>query len=576
MSDICQNTSSYTNLIDPSEDIADKEDQSSLRPTVRRKPVPGQTCSSAHGYHLSTRSDETPLRLKHCYCRDILMAVILSLLTIPFFVYGGFAWYLHGKDVYEWEIISHQQVFNYGKKLATAFLYIFSLIVGRCWSQLAAWKLERSISVSSLEQMIGTPTLTSAVATQFWIRRINILSLVLLGTWSLSRIGSQSSLQLLSIRKTPDASISDCYYFDVLKEPHAAISDHYYHFFLANLFLTSLTTSLQKGSSKTDIFNNPGIPDISSFSDELHLYPLVDNEVQNDTKVLADYMDDTMVREPQTLIFRSRKLNLTAWCPITTTYIESYVTCDPSCHVTAFRSSRKPHPHSNITILGFKGVFAEFFQALAYHSEAYLSPNSSSPIELFLDDGIYHFEPEQITQEDRDHWRQYNAKIFGINLQHLINTFWYGSYNPSSFLGGDLQKASRSEIDLELDQFFIKTTAVQYWGKDEIYTCNFGWLVALFLASTVMFVAAIVGGVFSLLIYGPDILGHCSTLLRNTPYIQDSRVGSALDGYDRTRKLGNFRVKIVDIDYEKEVGYIAIAEDREGLGGRLVKGRYYR
>ncbi|KAH9209168.1 hypothetical protein DL95DRAFT_394644 [Leptodontidium sp. 2 PMI_412] len=88
--------------------------------------------------------------------------------------------------------------------------------------------------------------------------------------------------------------------------------------------------------------------------------------------------------------------------------------------------------------------------------------------------------------------------------------------------------------------------------------------------------AAIMGGIFSLRTRGPDILGRCSTLLRDTLYIRDSRAGSTLDGYDRTRKLGDFRVKLVDIDYEKDVGYIAIAEDREGMGGRLVKGRYYR
>lgn len=88
--------------------------------------------------------------------------------------------------------------------------------------------------------------------------------------------------------------------------------------------------------------------------------------------------------------------------------------------------------------------------------------------------------------------------------------------------------------------------------------------------------AAIVRGVFSVLTHGPDILGRCSTLLRDTPYIQETRAESTLDGYDRTRKLGDFRVKLVDIDYEKDVGYIAIAEHKDGLGGRLVKGRYYR
>lgn len=76
--------------------------------------------------------------------------------------------------------------------------------------------------------------------------------------------------------------------------------------------------------------------------------------------------------------------------------------------------------------------------------------------------------------------------------------------------------------------------------------------------------------------HGPDILGHCSTLLRDTPYVQSVRAGSTIDGYDRTRILGNLRVRLVDIDHEQDVGYIAIAEDKEGFGGRLSRKKVYR
>lgn len=228
-----------------------------------------------------------------------------------------------------------------------------------------------------------------------------------------------------------------------------------------------------------------------------------------------------------------------------------------------------------MTSLGAKRIFSEFTTGLAHHSETYLSPNTSSPVELFLN--VWHEDQTSTTDDSNEKFTP--AELFSVRLQQLINTFWYGTYNPSSFVGGKSVKLSaRNNFDPrpDLAKYFVETKAEVSYEGYRIINCQFSWLFALFLSSTAMLGAAIMGGIFSLRTRGPDILGRCSTLLRDTLYIRDSRAGSTLDGYDRTRKLGDFRVKLVDIDYEKDVGYIAIAEDREGMGGRLVKGRYYR
>jgi hypothetical protein len=111
---------------------------------------------------------------------------------------------------------------------------------------------------------------------------------------------------------------------------------------------------------------------------------------------------------------------------------------------------------------------------------------------------------------------------------------------------------------------------------NEVFVLHFGWFFALLLATSTILGAALVGAFFSWRIRGPDILGHCSTLLRDTPYTSAVKAGTTMDGLEKTRREGSMKVKLLDVDPDSEVGYVAIAEDVGGSGGGLVRGRYYR
>lgn len=53
-----------------------------------------------------------------------------------------------------------------------------------------------------------------------------------------------------------------------------------------------------------------------------------------------------------------------------------------------------------------------------------------------------------------------------------------------------------------------------------IYVCNFRWLLALCAATLVMLAAAaVIGGLLSVDVQGPDLLGYCSSLFRDSPYV---------------------------------------------------------
>lgn len=63
---------------------------------------------------------------------------------------------------------------------------------------IAAWILERGGSLFSLEQLLGSLTIFGTVKTQYLLRAFNVLALVLLLLWSLSPLGAQATLRVLS------------------------------------------------------------------------------------------------------------------------------------------------------------------------------------------------------------------------------------------------------------------------------------------------------------------------------------------------------------------------------------------
>jgi hypothetical protein len=73
-----------------------------------------------------------------------------------------------------------------------------------------------------------------------------------------------------------------------------------------------------------------------------------------------------------------------------------------------------------------------------------------------------------------------------------------------------------------------------------------------------MLSAAVIGTILNHKSNALDLLGYCSTLIKDNPYIQESGVGSAMNGYARRRFYKNLRLKLVDVESEKDRGYIAI------------------
>jgi len=74
-------------------------------------------------------------------------------------------------------------------------------VVGGTIKTVAAWRLERGVSLGLLEQLMGSQTVGGTVSTMWNLRAFNIISVTLGLLWSLSPLGGQSSILMISIQE---------------------------------------------------------------------------------------------------------------------------------------------------------------------------------------------------------------------------------------------------------------------------------------------------------------------------------------------------------------------------------------
>ncbi|KAH6677226.1 hypothetical protein B0J14DRAFT_560018 [Halenospora varia] len=559
-------------------------------------------------------AEHQPQKLNRHVLRDMLLSVVLAGLTAPFFWYGNWALRLHRTRVPDHE--QFQGTVEYGKKLATAFPFVFALILGRTMKQLAIMRLERGTTLGALEQLIGSRSLGSTFITQILVRRWNLAALVLFIIWAFSPLGSQSSLQILNITNVPIVTYPDVQYFYTESSPGFSSGDVWNIPALNALFSSILMAPAAIRDASMDLWGNVKVPDISRVQENIdfkkhggwidldpaglvngfqyssilgiplgNIRPWGLTNFQMETSYLELHCYDNMTRTAEgeldffknnsttrarngtfggpltptpgfftftingaynygpfndisiflnwtekvdALTLRFQSLHgITVWCPITTTYVESNVTCQSQdCAVTSVRPSTRPHPHKNFTNLGFEGAFSGFTTNLELVSAAKVHASTSTAVELFLADpnsatragfGVADFS--NITAED-----------ISLRLQEIINAYWYGSYSPYAMMGNLIPKDTSNSANptmpenntpfiTDLTKSYITTNSTHTFLQ-EIYTVNFEWLSVLFAASTICLGAAVLGALCNFGIKGPDILGYSSSLLRDNMSVQ--------------------------------------------------------
>jgi hypothetical protein len=154
------------------------------------------------------------------------------------------------------------------------------------------------------------------------------------------------------------------------------------------------------------------------------------NQIYADyTGLLTDYVGDSRVYDPATLLFQSWAGGVVAYCPITTTYVNSEVYCISGlCSVIALQASPLQHPSSALTYLGFKDIFQNFTGLLLYSQtnlfgSGDIPANStvitSTPLEAFI------ANPDLISLAATQALSMTGVSVddISIRLQQVLNTY---------------------------------------------------------------------------------------------------------------------------------------------------------
>ena len=276
------------------------------------------------------------------------------------------------------------------------------------------------------------------------------------------------------------------------------------------------------------------------------------------------------------------------YCAMSQVYVESSIKCSINdgtdgardCAVTAQRPSQLPHVSSNLTMLSFIDFFSIFTSEWIAATAALIIANESSFLEYYLQNTSTSFilghsglNPVPASLDS------VSGFDFGQRLGQLLNTYLLGSQTFSAVAGGQstigLDYISRDPDGLaNTSQSSPRNTTATLTQSHEVYVCSWGWLAVLLIATFVMLTASLLAMWWDIHTQIPDILGYCSSLTRDAPYL-NLPGGNTLDGLERTRLLKDYRITlgVVEGSADEDVGHIAVAP--AGSAERPVKGKLY-
>lgn len=268
-----------------------------------------------------------------------------------------------------------------------------------------------------------------------------------------------------------------------------------------------------------------------------------------------------------------------ALCNLSMSYLELQVQCEgKSCRSLAVRPSASPATHSNRTTnptslsstqftplngLGQRDImFTSFMKNFVNSTNPSVGCDTSfcttSAIEGYLanPDSPYNFpfgNPSLWT---------YGNKLISQRFTQLFNTYWIDSIAPFAVAGQfNISVGLTDPTDQTVTDRYNVDSSIGTIEREEIVVkCNYAWLAMLLLASTVLLLIGLVTVVLNMFRRGPSILDSFSSLLRDSPYAASIPHSSSMeDGFHKSKRLRNVKVRLGDVRPDEDVGYVALA-----------------
>lgn len=196
--------------------------------------------------------------------QQLVLDLLLGLPAIGFFVYAIFLSWNDGKPINIDPVPTLRVASSYGP---TIFPIAFVAVASNLMKASAAWKLERGITVLSLELLLGSRTVFSSITSPISLRAFNSLTPFILALWALSPLGGQAALRVFEVGHSAQEwpfwflnihqKLPYVQYQTVMPSAELAIS-------LA-AFSTALASPMHLKTASQDVFGHVKVPMIEPY-----------------------------------------------------------------------------------------------------------------------------------------------------------------------------------------------------------------------------------------------------------------------------------------------------------------------
>jgi len=256
-------------------------------------------------------------------------------------------------------------------------------------------------------------------------------------------------------------------------------------------------------------------------------------------------------------------------CTIKTRYVEVGTFCSSgSCAAVKIRNSRESHAPESWT--SFDDVPSAFYWFGLHLADALTTGHSvtATPYQKFIIDPLNPFNESFQTPPIT----VVSNATFALRLGQLFNTYWMAMLAPTAIPKG-LRNANLTADTAVIDGTTLSSTTVTETRDTLVLECDAVWLVVLLLSSAVTAFIGLCGLIAALCRLGPDIGFNISSLVKDSPFMDQASVPTTLGSTDRSILMKDWYAKFGDVAAEDEVGYIAIGS---GNVADLQRGRLYR
>ncbi|KAK8122630.1 hypothetical protein PG984_011300 [Apiospora sp. TS-2023a] len=486
----------------------------------------------------------------------------------------------------------------------TVFPIMYATIVGRACKSIFAWRLERGANIGTLDLLVGSTSLSSAVLTHLTLRLFTIISPALILIWVLSPVGSQAALRVVAISNSTTTTAHEYTYMT----QNSSFADHQSAdvgtqlAVVQGLIQASILAPASVKASPRDLWGNIKTPMVEEFEQDglkptnEGWYSIGDRNTTTYSSLVgmpvlgasSEYSHATFEVETsywhldcpvisEGLRIPGTSYNMTEWqgalntigsnssrwrnfgngsteTPRFITYssINNDDAASPSKTTGCMRSDppasfTPAKPPASWTYLDQGGVFMYFSNSFGRAIQAHPGEATAMQIYFIDPDNPYNFgNSTQLFKLDKH--------TYAVRLAQLLNSYWTAAAGFA----------------------FTETTGGSATATIAVIQCNHTWVALLMVASATMIIACLARPVLRLITKAPDLDLSISFLVRDNRYVRLPPVGSAKDASTTARELKSHRIRYGDVHPSESVGHLAIASTDAGYPvGPVQRDRYY-